>query len=316
MKGKIKISVKNKHITFNFTLERNITILTGDSGTGKTKLINMIRNYSELGKSSGVALKCEKPCLVLSGRNWETNLESTHESVVFVEESTAFLTSHEFARAIQKTDNYYVLVTRELLPQIPYSIESIKQIRKNGRKPIFEQIYHNISVRRISEFPYDVVIVEDSKSGFQFYRKATKNHPLECISSNGKSGILKLLKQYQKRRMLVIADAAALGSEIRELLYFKSVSGSSIDFFLPESFEWLILRSVIFNSNTDVKNILSDPVEHIECQEYFSWERFFTALLASVSKDKPTLEYPKNKSAIPSGYLTESNIRNILDAMK
>lgn len=50
MKGKVKVSVKNKHIHFSFVLERNVTILTGDSGTGKTKLINMIRNYSELGK--------------------------------------------------------------------------------------------------------------------------------------------------------------------------------------------------------------------------------------------------------------------------
>ena len=64
MKGKFKISVKNRFISFNFTLERNVTVLTGDSGTGKTKLINMVRDFSEFGKSSGVTLKCDKPCLV------------------------------------------------------------------------------------------------------------------------------------------------------------------------------------------------------------------------------------------------------------
>ena len=31
MKGKFKISVKNRFISFNFTLERNVTVLTGDS---------------------------------------------------------------------------------------------------------------------------------------------------------------------------------------------------------------------------------------------------------------------------------------------
>ena len=51
MKGEVKIAVKNRNVSFNFTLERNITILTGDSGTGKTKLINMIRDYSQFGKS-------------------------------------------------------------------------------------------------------------------------------------------------------------------------------------------------------------------------------------------------------------------------
>ncbi|MBQ5988810.1 MAG: Fis family transcriptional regulator [Oscillospiraceae bacterium] len=137
MKGKVSLTVKNRHITFKLDLERNITIITGDSGTGKTKLINMVRMFSWEGKASGVTLKCDHPCIVLEGNSWETVLENTHRSVVFVEESTSFLTSHVFAKAIQNTDNYYVLVTRENLSQIPYSVDSIKQIVKNGTNPKF-----------------------------------------------------------------------------------------------------------------------------------------------------------------------------------
>lgn len=151
MKGKVKIAVKNRNVSFNFTLERNITILTGDSGTGKTKLINMIRDYSQFGKSSGVTLKCEKPCLVLAGNNWELELKQTQESIVFVEESSSLLNLYEFAKAIQDSDNYYVLVTRESLSQIPYSIDSIYQINreKNPKKPSFEKIYKGVSKRDI-----------------------------------------------------------------------------------------------------------------------------------------------------------------------
>lgn len=315
MKGKIKIAVKNKHIDFRFVLDRNITILTGDSGTGKTKLINMVRDYAESGKSSGVTLSCEKPCLVLAGKNWEYELEQTHESVVFVEESTAFLTSQAFAEAVQHSDNYYVLVTREPLPQIPYSIDSIKWISKHGKTPKIVKLHENISVKKISDFPYDAVIVEDSKSGFFFFQRATESHKLECMTANGKSGIIKLLQSSKKRRILVIADAAALGSEIKGLLYFRASTDKKIDFFLPESFEWLILRSAIFDRDADVRQKLADPVEYIDCKEYFSWERFFTALLVSASKGKPNLEYPSHKGSIPSGYLTEANIDSILNAM-
>ena len=147
MKGKISINVKNKHISFRLNLERNITIITGDSGTGKTKLINMIRAYSEEGKSSGVTLKCDRPCVVLEGKNWDIQLDAIKESIVFIEESTKFLPSYEFATAIQKTDNYYVFVTREPLPQIPYSIDAIKRIVKNGKNPKIEKIY-NTSVQK------------------------------------------------------------------------------------------------------------------------------------------------------------------------
>lgn len=316
MKGKIKISVKNRFISFNFTLERNVTILTGDSGTGKTKLINMVRDFSELGKSSGVTLKCDKPCLVLAGRNWEAELENTHESIIFVEESTPFLTSYDFARRIKNSDNYYVLVTREPLPQIPYSIDSIKQIRKKGKNPKIESIYKNISVKDISDFPYELAIIEDSKTGFQFYAKASEGTDMECISSNGKSGIVDLLNRNKNKKVLIIADSAALGSEIRELMYFKEKSQNKTDFFLPESFEWLILRSDIFSGSTDIQEILENPVDYIECQEYFSWEQYFTILLVNSTKGKANLEYPKNKSQLPSGYLNESNIDKILNAMK
>ena len=126
MKGEVIVNVKNKHISFRSRLERNITILTGDSGTGKTKLINMVRNYSECGKSSGVTLSCKKKCIVLEGRNWVHDLQNTSNSIIFIEESTPFLSSRDFAALIQGTDNYYVFVTREPLPQIPYSIDAIK----------------------------------------------------------------------------------------------------------------------------------------------------------------------------------------------
>ncbi len=315
MKGKIKITIKNKHITFQIVLERNITILTGDSGTGKTKLINMVRSFAELGKSSGVTLNCEKPCIVLAGRNWDYELGQTHNSVVFVEESTSFLNTYDFAKAIQDSDNYYVLVTREPLPQIPYSIDSVKFISKHGKNPKIAKMYENLTVKEIAGFPYDAVIVEDGKSGYQFFKRATANHTLECASANGKSGIIKLLQDSKKHKILVIADAAALGSEIRSLLYYQSSTEKQIDFFLPESFEWLILRSAIFDHDLDVQQKLSDPVEFIDCKEFFSWERFFTALLVSASKEKPSLEYPSHKGHIPAGYLTEANIGSILDAM-
>lgn len=316
MKGKISLSIKNKHISFKIELERNLTVITGDSGTGKTKLINMIRAYSLEGKNSGVTLKCVNPCVVLEGVNWEIQLANIQKSIVFVEESTKFLASYEFAKYIQRTDNYYVFVTREPLPQIPYSIDSIKQIKKNGRNPKIERIYKNVSILDITQKRYDIIIVEDSKAGYQFFTKAGENMQIACVSANGKSNILNVLNKQKEKNILVIADAAALGSEIRELMHFIAISEKQIDLFLPESFEWLILKSKIYAHRTNVQEILSNPIDYIECETYFSWERFFTYLLVEESKDIPNLEYSSKKTKIPSGYLSEVNIDSILNAMK
>ena len=107
-----------------------------------------------------------------------------------------------------------------------------------------------------------------------------------------------------------------MGSEIKDLMQFKKTSDKTIDFFLPESFEWLVLKSVIFSGNDHVKDVLSNPVDYIESEEFFSWERFFTNLLVEETRGKPQLQYSKNKSKLPSGYLTDANMNSILNAMK
>lgn len=66
MRGKYRVVVKNKRLHYEFEIKRNITIIKGDSATGKTTLINMIRQFANLGNSSGVDLMCDVPCRTLN----------------------------------------------------------------------------------------------------------------------------------------------------------------------------------------------------------------------------------------------------------
>ena len=58
MTGAYQVVVQNRKIKFDFEIRRNITILRGDSATGKTTLVEMIREYEELGPDSGIELHC------------------------------------------------------------------------------------------------------------------------------------------------------------------------------------------------------------------------------------------------------------------
>lgn len=89
----------------------------------------MIREYYENGEQSGITLSCEKTCAILEGRQWKVLLENIHDSIVFIDEGNQFITTDEFASALRKSDNYYVIVTREGLPNLPYSVEEIYGIR-------------------------------------------------------------------------------------------------------------------------------------------------------------------------------------------
>lgn len=100
MKGSIHIIVQNERVKYEFNLRRNLTIIRGDSATGKTTLIDMMREYKSLGEDSGVELLCEKECVVIDGNGWERQLSDVAQSIVFVDEGNRFVSSVEFARYI------------------------------------------------------------------------------------------------------------------------------------------------------------------------------------------------------------------------
>ncbi|MBR3025755.1 MAG: hypothetical protein IKN85_08920 [Oscillospiraceae bacterium] len=176
MKGLHHITVSNAMVKYEFVIKRNITIIKGDSATGKTTLVEMISEYYESGIDSGVTLVCDKQCRVIAGRDWSTLLPAIKDSIVFIDEDNDFLPTREFAEAVRESDNYYVIVTREGLVNLPYSVEEIYGIRSSGKYAGLKQTYHEFyhiygdHVPNESFIP-DTVIVEDSNSGFDFFKR-------------------------------------------------------------------------------------------------------------------------------------------------
>lgn len=109
MTGRYEITIANRYLKYIFTINRNITVVRGNSATGKTTLIEMLREYNEQ-EDSGISLSSEKGCVVLYGKDWKEKLERISDSIVFIDEVSRFTNSAEFARAIHGTDNYYVIV--------------------------------------------------------------------------------------------------------------------------------------------------------------------------------------------------------------
>ena len=70
MKGKYGIEVYNSRVHYALSVKRNITILNGNSGTGKTELIRLVGEYEENGASSVITLRCDRKCRVLTSADW------------------------------------------------------------------------------------------------------------------------------------------------------------------------------------------------------------------------------------------------------
>ena len=230
MKGSYEIIVANAKVRYEFTVRRNITIIKGDSATGKTTLVEMIREYYESGEGSGIELRSKKECRVLAGRDWKRLLEGIYESIVFIDEDNAFLPTREFAEAVRESDNYYVIVTRESLPNLPYSVEEIYGIRESGKYASLKQTYNelfHIYGREDYTKPVtpEYVIVEDSNSGYEFFVGMMGENDSKVTSASGKSNIFLKMMESTMGQVLVIADGAAFGSEmdrVMKLIHRKS----------------------------------------------------------------------------------------------
>lgn len=315
MKGTYKIKISNSKVSFSLELERNITIICGNSATGKTTLIGLIRDYEQLGKASGVTIQCKKPCRVLSNVDWKYRLDAIHDSIVFLDEGNEFVRSQDFAQAIRGTDNYYVIINRESLSQLPYSVNSILKLKTTSRKKVTYirsyPEYSNLAepIEQINRV--DEIITEDSNSGHDMFSRIAQDSGVSCLSAQGKSNIFSCLANHSGEQILVIADGAAFGAELEKIYKLQEVSTGKIRLYLPESFEWLLLKSGVLGNRTP-HDILADPSAHIESRDFFSWEQYFTALLVDLTRDT-YLHYNKNR--LNQVYLQPANIEKVLEAM-
>ncbi len=318
MKGMHHIVIQNKRIRFAFSIKRNITIIRGDSATGKTTLFSMIEEYGNLGKDSGVQIQCDKACVALSGKYWQETLENIHDSIVFVDEDSRFLKTKDFAKRIRDSNNYYVLITRENLPALPYSVEEIYGIHCSGKymdtRQVYNLFYKIYSETNPGKILIKSLITEDSQAGFTFFSQVSKTRGICCESAGGKSNILGILQEKlldkEQKETLVIADGAAFGPEMAHISQLLR-GNVNIKLYLPESFEWLLLYADIFNKPF-IRKKLEEAENYIESEKYFSWERYFTDLLMEETKDSP---YPYDKSNLKDFYLQDKIVQKVLEAM-
>ncbi len=315
MKGKHRIIVSTKRLKYDFEIRRNLTVIRGDSATGKTTLVDMIREYVNNPSGTPVELTCDKKCYVLEGSLWKEQLSAMQDSIVFIDEGNEFIKTVEFADTIQKTDNYYVIVSRESLPSLPYSVEEIYGIRTSGKygtlKPCYHEFYRIYGAQTLKkDIKPEVVITEDSNSGYQFFNSVCRQQQLKCETMNGKSNVFHYLNMHKNERILVIADGAAFGSEIDRVMQLMG-GKDQVVLYLPESFEWLILKAKVVKSKW-ADQVLEKPWEYVESKIYFSWERFFTAVLIEETNGS-YLAYAKRK--LNPAYLNDSVKDSILEQM-
>lgn len=312
MHGEYKVRVKNSRNSYEFSLKRNITVLKGESGRGKTTLFDMINEYNRFGKESGVSIACDREIVAVSGDKWEDDIRKNPGKIIVIDEDSHFIRSSDFARMVGGSDNYYLLITRNYLSQLPISVDEIYRLvgKKNKR---FSRIFTDISKMYDkpdeSALPFrpQVIITEDSNSGYQFFNFIAQKNGIQCISAGGKAGVYRELAKHPDEKVVVIADGAAFGAEIGDIVKQQELCPNRVGIFLPESFEWVILSSGAVSIKDSDK--LYTPEKYADSVDFMSWEQYFTELLVEEVKNSKYQKYSKTKL---SDYYRQDRVERII----
>lgn len=315
MRGSYEVAVSRRRGTkYRFTVRRNITVIRGDSGTGKTTLFEMIADHTRLSDQSGVSIECERPCVALTDSDWKSQLSRFEDSIVFIDEGLKDLLSHDFARAIEGSSNYFVIITRADLPSLPYSVDEIYRVKTSGKFHSLVPLYTRRDGYRYSasaalpKRDFSVLLTEDSRSGLQFYDRRFEGTNVTCETAQSNANILNWLDEHSEDAVFVVADGAAFGAYADRVLKLQSLRKDSAVVCLPESFEWLLLKSGVVKSST-IEAALENPSDAIQSSDYASWERFFTDLIKKETAGTP-FEY--NKSELSGAYSVEVNASKVM----
>lgn len=166
MKGKYLVSIYDSKIRFDLELERNITIIKGKSGTGKSTFYNMVVALLSTNGTSSVHCNCRDKLRVLDWHsNWDEEISSSHNKIFVADEHTHYIFTNEFARVVRNSDNYFIFITRSgKLINLGFSVDSIFELKTEKMNSMYitklckRYIYENGIVKP------ELVITEDSNS--------------------------------------------------------------------------------------------------------------------------------------------------------
>ena len=299
MKGKHIISITSRKAVYNLELERKISVLKGNSGTGKSSMIRLISEYLEYGKQSGVKLlnASDLSLTVLTNTSdWLETLMSVHDTILFIDEDVRYLYNENFQRELWAADCYAVIVSRSgRFTALPYSVFGIYELVTEKKGTNTATNMYSLYAEKHDRGDFDLVLTEDSNSGYEMADFAFKN--AEVVSAGGNALVNTSLRKLspEHNRICVNVDGAAYGAFIEPALKFAETRGN-IRISAPESFEYVLL-----NFNEIKKQLSSDQGEltrtydFCDSSEYGSWEKYYEELLKQVTTEHFGFTYSKRK---------------------
>lgn len=150
----INIDITDGKTSFHLTFSGKFNFITGLSGTRKTLILKFLQKYSHGIKSIRAKASIDQVALKKNDIFLFSNELSTDEVILqsllqrsgkiyVIDESSPLLHMHNAAEIMKKSNNYFIIISRELLGYLPISIDSVYKIGKKGKTLVNIPVYCN-----------------------------------------------------------------------------------------------------------------------------------------------------------------------------
>ena len=173
MRGKYWLKVSNNRVSYSLKLNRCISIIKGDSGTGKTYLLHLLKDYIKNGKKSGVHLSSniQNIDVLDDERRWKDTLLKNRNYIYFADEDAKFVLTKEFSDLLKLSGSYLVYVTRSgKTGFLQYSISDVYRFESRNVNNKYLTEMFNLYEDRKTCFKPDLILTEDSTSGLDIFK--------------------------------------------------------------------------------------------------------------------------------------------------
>lgn len=252
------LKIKYKAYNIDIEIRNKVTLLQGLSASGKTKLVELINAINTLQNTD--IIESSKTLIPINSNNIGP---FANNYIYFLDEINSS-TTLEFAKNIKLCNSKFVIINRDSLFNLNYGMEDIYNIVKEKGKIIAVKKYKNIENKNLFNYMSENLI-EDSKSGYQFYRNILNN----VKTTNGAANIINKIRNGSNIQNIIL-DEYSIGPYIEPITRLSSEN--NIGLVLQGSFEDLIVKS-IFKVNKfeyDMKNSAGlEQSAELKCKELF-----------------------------------------------
>ncbi len=299
----IRLMVNSDIYKCDWEFERRMNVIRGDSGIGKTTLVEILTN-----RPQGIEIYTTLPTVTVLENSWRSVLAGVSDSIILFDDIVA-VESADFANMYKESvvdkNNYVIAISREnqfqpgSMGRLPFSINAMYEEITNGIEHDLKPLYR----KNFMELPKeaDCCIVEDSGAGFQFFSEL---FTIPVISSKpGKSAMVSALVNAAERyrNILLIFDTAAFGCHMEQLVSVINELDIHVYFMSSyECFEELLTVSNLLFSKQAVVNEYKDLPTF--ANRFISWERYFENLAARAGYGCP-YEYNHDSKMIKFCYI-------------